>query len=253
MTFGLDNYELRTLGIFFLLVPAAFYIMGLWEGKKGEYFFMAGVGFHLLTIAHRWSVLGWFPLAEKHDTISFMALCTALVYLYYQRQGRIKDLPLLALPLVSVFVFVSIGHRTIDTLSPFLQSPWFYLHVFFYFLSYGFFAVSACIGMIYIIQGGRDIELLQHRSAMNGWLLLSLSLFTGSIWFYVAYGTYWLWTSKEMWITITWLFYGLYLHARLMKGFSGRPASAMGVLGLAIALFTYFGVGTVIKSPPTQF
>ncbi len=77
--------------------------------------------------------------------------------------------------------------------------------------------------------------------------------FAGSVWFYMAYGTYWLWTSKEMWISITWLYVGLYLHARLMTRFRGVPAAVMGVLVFGVALFTYFGVGTVIPSPPTQF
>ena len=35
MTFGLDDYGLRVLGIFMLFVPSALYVMGLMEGRRG--------------------------------------------------------------------------------------------------------------------------------------------------------------------------------------------------------------------------
>jgi ABC-type transport system involved in cytochrome c biogenesis permease subunit len=253
MTFGLDDYGLDVLGIFLLLIPVAFYAMGISEGRKGRYLFLAGLALHMVSILQRWLVLGRIPLAEKHDSISFMALCTAIVYFFSTAKKDLRELSLSAIPMIAVFVLIAMGHRTVDIISPFMKSPWFYLHVFFYFLSYAFLGISACCGLHYTLGAKGDYEQLQYKCAVHGWIMLSLSLFAGSVWFYLAYGTYWLWTSKELWITITWLYYGLYLHARLMRGLRGRPASIIGFLGFAVALFTYFGVGTIIKSPPTQF
>jgi ABC-type transport system involved in cytochrome c biogenesis permease subunit len=249
---GLSGYELEVFTVGLLLGTAALYALGLMEGRAGECAFAAGLALHALSIAHRATVIGGIPLTEKHDTISFMAMATGAIYLVYRRKGA-RDLTLSALPLTVVLVLVASAHRTIDTVSPFMETPWFAAHTFFYFLSYAFFGISALIGASFVLGGPTGYERLEHLTAVSGWIALSISLFAGSVWFYVAYGTYWLWTAKELWITVTWLYYGLYLHARLVPGLRGRPAAAIGSLGYALALFTYFGVGTIIKAPPTQF
>lgn len=267
--FALNEYQLAVLMLFMLLAPAAFYVMGLMEGgqgRAGRRMFIAGLVLHFLSIAHRGLLLGWLPITEKRDNISFMTFVLALLYFYLDgrmdsRGGEadkgmdknMKNLQWLVIPLICVLIFVAVMHRTVNTLSPFMLTPWFFAHTFFYFLSYAFFALAACLGTQYIISGRAEVEVFQYRMLSLGWILFSVSLFAGSVWFYLAYGTYWLWTSRELWIAITWLWLGLYLHARLMRGYRGEPVAVLGVLVFAVALFAYFGVGSVISSPPTQF
>jgi len=40
---------------------------------------------------------------------------------------------------------------------------------------------------------------------------------------------------------VTWLIYAVYLHARNQRGWTGRPANLMLVVGFGAVLFTYFG------------
>ncbi|KKL63458.1 hypothetical protein LCGC14_2174910 [marine sediment metagenome] len=258
--FGLNDYWIAVLTFIMLVTPAAFYIMALMEGRLGRAMFGTALVLHAVSIAHRWAQLGWLPLTEKHDNISFMAFTVALLYFYLDRgwerqkgEGLLKQLQLYALPLVCALLFTAAMFMPINTISPFMQTPWFFVHSFFYFVSFALFALAACLGTQYVISGEGRYEVMQYRLLSYGWILLSISLFAGSVWFYLAYGTYWLWTSKEMWISITWLYVGLYLHARLMTRFRGVPAAVMGVLVFGVALFTYFGVGTVIPSPLTPF
>jgi ABC-type transport system involved in cytochrome c biogenesis permease subunit len=253
MLFNFGEEGQALFSIFIQLIPTALYIMGLMEGKKGYYFFLSGIFFHIISIILRGLTIGSIPLTEKHDNISFMALSIALAYWYFSRRKSINNLGIIALPLISLLMFVSIGYVPINTISPFLKTPWFYMHMFFYFISYGFFGISLCIGAIYLISGNSEYESLQYSAIIYGWILFSISLITGSIWFFVAHGTYWLWTSRELWTTLTWFYFGLYLHARLLKGLRGSPASIIGSFGFIVALFTYFGLGTIIPSPPTKF
>lgn len=241
------------ISVFLILIPSALYIMGLMEGKKGYYLFLLGLSFHLTGIILRGVILGTIPLTEKHDNISFTALSMALVYLYFYRKKLIPGLGITALPMISLYMLISLFYTPINTISPFQKSLWFYLHMFLYFLSYGFFGISSCIGLHYLWSGKSEYEQVQYKGAIHGWVVLSASLVAGSVWFFVAYGTYWLWTSKELWITILWFYYGLYLHTRFIKGLTGRPASIMGCAGFLLSVFTYFGVGTIIPSPTTQF
>ncbi len=254
MFFNILGEDTRTLITFaLLLLPASLYIMALMKGRKGHYFFLSALAVHLVSMALRGLETGNIPLTEKHDTISFMAFSTALAYWYATGRKEMKNLDLLALSLVAALIFVSFLHMPINTVSPFMETPAFYLHTFFYFLSYGFFGIAACIGVLYMLEGNDELEGIQYRVMMHGWLFLSLSLVAGSVWFFVAHGTYWLWTSKELWTALMWFYYSLYLHARLIRGLRGRPAALLGSVGFAVALFTYFGVGTIIPSPPTQF
>lgn len=235
------------------LFPAALYSLGLMEGKKGRCMVVSGLVFHLLIMLGRGITLGTIPLTEKHDTISFMAFASALSYWYISRKADIKNLSLIALPLAAIIIVIAVFHEPINTVGPFLRTPWFYLHSSLFFFSYGVFGVSFCIGLSSLFGKEIEYENLQYRTALTGWVIYSISLVAGSIWFFIAYGTYWVWSPKELWTTLAWFHYGIYLHARMMKGLRGRPASAIGSLGYIILLFAYFGVGTLIPSPPTEF
>ena len=239
--------------IFSLLVPALLYAMGMMEGKGSHRWFLAGMVLHGLTILHRASVLKGLPLTEKFDNISFFAFATAILVWRYWRTRGVKELAVSAVPLVSVLAMTALLFPTIDTVSPFMRTPWFTLHIFLFFLSYAFFAVSACLGLSYVMGGDIGHEALQYRTAAWGWTLYTASLFAGSVWFFIAYGMYWLWTSKELWTTLAWFFYGMYLHQRYIKGIAGITAAVVGIIGFALALFAYFGVGTIIPAPPVQF
>jgi len=239
--------------IFSLLIPAALYGIGMMEGKSSYRWFLAGMVLHGLTIVHRAYVVGGLPLTEKHDNVSFLAFVLAALTWHYLWRKGLKDLTVTAVPLVSIILMAAMLFPVINTVSPFMRTPWFTLHMLLFFTSYAYFGISACLGLIYVRGGGVDIESLQYRTAAYGWTLYTVSLVAGSIWFFLAYGMYWLWTSRELWTTLLWFFYGMYLHQRYIKGIAGITAALVGIAGFALALFAYFGVGTVIPAPPVQF
>jgi len=81
-----------------------------------------------------------------------------------------------------------------------------------------------------------------------GYCLFTLSMIFGGIWAYLAWGTYWIWTPKELWTAILWVFYSFYLHARLRQWWTGRPMAILGMAGFGVVLFTYLGVSLLMKS-----
>ena len=52
---------------------------------------------------------------------------------------------------------------------------------------------------------------------------------------------YWGWDPKETAALVTWLIYAVYLHARNQRGWAGRPAALILVIGFGVVMFTYFG------------
>jgi ABC-type transport system involved in cytochrome c biogenesis permease subunit len=90
--------------------------------------------------------------------------------------------------------------------------------------------------------------MLQYKIILVGYSLFSAGMIFGGIWAYLAWSTYWLWTPKELWTVILWLFYSLYLHARLRNWWEGKPSVSLGIIGFFIMMFTYLGVSLLMES-----
>ena len=63
----------------------------------------------------------------------------------------------------------------------------------------------------------------------------------------MAWGSYWSWDIKEVWTLVTWLFYTLLLHSRLLRGWRGRRMGWLALIGLGLVLFTFVGVGWLAR------
>jgi ABC-type transport system involved in cytochrome c biogenesis permease subunit len=192
---------------------------------------------------------GRVPLIGTHDTLGFLAWSIGVIYLIVGWRRKRDLFTWLMVPLILLLLAGSALSPVMHgPLPPVLRTIWFELHVILSFLSYALFAVGAVFGVLYLSDGAREHETGQYRSLLLGYALFSLAMIFGGIWAHLAWGTYWLWTPKELWTTIVWFSYSLYLHARLVKGWTGRPVAWMGIAGFLIVMFTYVGVGLLMKS-----
>jgi len=129
-----------------------------------------------------------------------------------------------------------------------LNTLWFELHVVVAFFGYALFAVGALASAAHLFTGNRGYLDLLYKTALTGWTFFSASMISGGIWGYYAWGTYWLWTPKELWTSILWLFYALLLHVRLKGPRWDLITAWLGVAGVFVMLFTYLGVSMLMKS-----
>ena len=79
------------------------------------------------------------------------------------------------------------------------------------------------------------------RAVTLGFPLFAGMLILGSIWASIAWSSYWGWDPKETSALATSLVYAVYLHARSQRGWQGRPAALLLVLGFVAVLLTYSG------------
>lgn len=92
-----------------------------------------------------------------------------------------------------------------------------------------------------------DLDEISYRAIAIGFPIFTLgALIFAMIWAQQAWGRFWGWDPKEVWALITWLFYSAYLHLRLSRGFQGRKASWLAVLGFLVVMFTLVGVNLII-------
>jgi ABC-type transport system involved in cytochrome c biogenesis permease subunit len=67
----------------------------------------------------------------------------------------------------------------------------------------------------------------------------------GAIWAENAWGRYWGWDPKEVWTFVIWVVYAGYLHARATRGWEGRKAAWLAMVGYACVLFNFLVVNIV--------
>ena len=82
---------------------------------------------------------------------------------------------------------------------------------------------------------------MAYRSVVAGFPMMALVIILGAVWADIAWGRYWGWDPKETASLVTWLLYGGYLHARVLRGWRGRRSAILLVIGFAGVMFTYFG------------
>jgi cytochrome c-type biogenesis protein CcsB len=217
-----------------------------------------------------WVQAGRAPLKSLFETAIFLAFNVGLLYLVLERLYRTRIFGAVAgLFAVGSIVFaLTKWDAEIQKLPAALQSGWFIPHVWVYFVGYAAVAMAAGISVMQLlahyspfvrrlltIKAGSvlsgeelDLEKIAYDSIKFGFVLLTLGLLVGSVWAKSAWGDFWVWDPKENWSLVTWLVYGSYLHLRKVKGWRGDAAAWVAIVGFAVVIFTYVGIGMLPTS-----
>jgi ABC-type transport system involved in cytochrome c biogenesis permease subunit len=228
------------------ICSSAFYVFGYFRMP----FLFAGLILQFAYLFVRGSSLDRMPLVGPHDTIFFMSASIVLFALPVAcRMEARKKVLNASVGMAVIFIVLSLLYKPHNSpLPPVLRTFWFETHVALSFFSYALFGLAAILGTMFLMHREREFLVVQYKSILVGYCFFSASMIFGGIWAYLAWGTYWLWTPKELWTVILWLYYSLYLHARLSPWWMGKPASVLAIAGFIIVMFTYLGVSLFMKS-----
>jgi cytochrome c-type biogenesis protein CcsB len=203
---------------------------------------------------------GHAPLSNLYESLVFFSFCIGALSLFVEFRYKLRIIGTVAIPLAFLAIaYASLPkvNSAIEPLIPALQSNWLIAHVITCFIGYAGFAVAFGISILYFIKSGDQsqeggisskipqvtvLDELTHQMVTFGFLFLSAGIITGAVWANQAWGRYWGWDPKETWSLITWLIYASLLHARLMRGWSGKRIAVLSCAGFVAVIFTYFGV-----------
>ena len=215
---------------------------------------IAWLSFFFLTVSlvARTIHVGHGPFSNMYEFSVAFALGALGVYLYFERRYHLRTLGLVVLPIVvGLLLYATTVPSGADPLVPALQNNLLLtVHVATAIVAYGSFTVAFGTALMYLIQpetGRRGLprpailDEISYRAVVIGFPFLTLVIVLGALWAEVAWGRYWGWDPKETASLVTWLIYGAYLHARVVRAWHGRRAAWLLVLGFAATLFTYFG------------
>ena len=204
------------------------------------------------SLVFRTIAVGHGPFANMYEFSVAFAWGVLAAYLYFERRYHQRVLGLVALPVtLGLMLYATTIPSTSDPLVPALQNNLLLTtHVAVAIVAYGAFAVAFAAAVLYLIASKTGttrlprLELLDeisYRAVVIGFPFLTLTVVLGAVWANVAWGSYWSWDPKETASLVTWLIYGAYLHARVVRGWRGDRAAWLLVLGFGATLFTYFG------------
>ncbi|MET3682366.1 cytochrome c-type biogenesis protein CcsB [Alkalibacillus flavidus] len=92
------------------------------------------------------------------------------------------------------------------------------------------------------------VDDIMYRAIAIGFPLFTLGgLIFAAIWAQEAWGRFWGWDPKEVWALVTWLFYAVFLHLRLTRGWHGKKSAWLAVIGFAIIMFNLIIINLVIS------
>ena len=229
-----------------LAISFALYLFALWKRPLLYGALVLQVGYMI----SRGAELGRLPLVGPHDTLVFLTASIAAFAVVFgpnlkDRKNFMNAVAILA-AVFTAFAMSSKQHNS--PLPPVLKTFWFELHVVLAFMSYALFGIAAVLGGVFLKEQNKDADALAYRAVLIGYCLFTLSMIFGGIWAYLAWGTYWMWTPKELWTSILWAYYSFHLHARLRPWWTGKPMAYLGIAGFAVVMFTYLGVSLLMKS-----
>jgi ABC-type transport system involved in cytochrome c biogenesis permease subunit len=221
-------------------------------GSVSRAFLWIGLAVEAAYLGMRGLAMGRLPLLGPHDTLVFFSAAIALMVLVTSVSPALTGKGWFGAVSgwgAALFTLLALMFPALNMPLPqILDTPWFEAHVVLAFFAYALFAIGALLCAAYLSGKDRGLLDLQFKTALAGWSFFSASMIAGGIWGYYAWGTYWLWTPKELWTSILWLFYALHLHLRLRGARWDILTAWLGIIGLFVTLFTYLGVSMLMKS-----
>ncbi|MBQ7568931.1 c-type cytochrome biogenesis protein CcsB, partial [bacterium] len=225
--------------------------------------FCAGAIVHTANLLIRTYYAGRLPYTNLYESLLIFAWGIAAISLYIIIKRGMTALATVTLPTIAAaLVYASQMDSAINPLPPALHSGWLFVHVTLAIVSYGAFAVSGGLGLLYLIAKRAEqrqhsypaflpaldtIDSMIFATVLLAFPCLLLVIVTGSIWAQQAWGSYWSWDPKETWALITAIVYAVFIHSRLRWHWQGSRSAWFAIVGFITVLFCYLGVNLLMS------
>jgi len=213
-----------------------------------------------LGLGVRWYISGHEPWSNGYEAVMFISWIGIVSGLLLYRNSNAFIPAAGCLIAVILMGFAHGGSQMnpqITPLVPVLKSYWLMIHVAIITSSYGFFGLSALIGMVvlllHIINNKKiakkvaasmnELTIVNEMSLTVGLFLLTVGTFLGGVWANESWGRYWSWDPKETWAFISVIIYAFVLHVRLIPKLKSKFLfNLLSLLSFSSVIMTYFGV-----------
>ena len=217
---------------------------------------------HVAAVAVRGVATQRPPWGNMYEFATAGSAVVALVFVATLRWRDLRYLGTFVIGpvLLMLGLAVTVLYTRAGQLVPSLKSVWLAIHVSVAFISSALFTIAFSLTVLYLVQErrersgvasrsfmdalprARELDLASYRLHAVAFPLWTFTLVAGAIWAENAWGRYWGWDPKEVWTFVIWVVYAGYLHARATRGWQGRKAATLALVGYGCILFNFLVV-----------
>jgi ABC-type transport system involved in cytochrome c biogenesis permease subunit len=256
------QYTTNFFSIAALVIYFISFAVSLWQFIKvdsrsflSRLFLPAAALSHLAALILRSYYVGHAPMANLYETLLFFSFSVSLATIVYNLRYKAGVIELISIPVASgLLAFAISADQKFTPLFLALKTIWFEVHVMASFAGYALFTVSFASAFFFLCYMKKDplkskiYEEMVNSSNVWGFSFFSLAMFSGAIWAYLAWGNYWFWEPKTLWSFILWFYFAGIVHGHYLKSWRGKKVAWMTIVGFVVVIFTYVGVGLLMKS-----
>lgn len=242
-----------------LLVVAGLVFKKEWAATWSWRLSWVAFALHSASIAARWYTSGRLPYVQEYENVLMGTWVVTALYLLVGsawQNLKVTGVGVLPFVLLSLGVSTTMSTAVAPVTAPY-RSIWLGVHVTFAWFTYAAYTICAALGFLEIMKGRKDSarytwlekvpapEVLRERTMRfvgYGFLVNGVMIASGAIWAYDLWGSYWQWDPVETWSLLTWLAFGLYLHAWFTLGWRDTRLAWIAIGALFGVLMTFWGV-----------
>ena len=232
---------------------------------------------HTFVIGMQTMEVGHVPFANASSAISTFVWLLTLSYLYLELSTDERAMGVFILPIVVFLQIIPTLKPGLETRSPVLDSPWFWVHIASSLFAYASFALAGVLGLTYMLQfkeikkkhlgylytrlpSLQILDSMNSRAVMVGWLFLTVGVVVGVIWATQARVVYpndqnlrlmSLNDPKIFGAVLTWAVYSFAVFARQRLGWNGRRAAWLSAIGFALILLNFVPLNYFVTTSHT--
>jgi cytochrome c-type biogenesis protein CcsB len=221
---------------------------------------------HAGSVAMRGAAVQRLPWSNMFEFATAGAAVVTVVYLLALKWRDLRYLGAFVVGpvLLTLALAVTVLYTRAGQVVPSLKSYWLAIHVSVAFIASALLTLAFSLTVLYLAQDrrerrraeqlavgrsfmdalptARELDLASYRLHALAFPLWTFTLVAGSIWAESAWGRYWGWDPKEVWTFVIWVVYAGYLHARATRGWQGRKAASIALVGFGCLLFNFLVV-----------
>ncbi|MDY6820964.1 MAG: cytochrome c biogenesis protein CcsA [Deferribacterota bacterium] len=234
------------------------------ESKKGFnvafLLFIFALLINFIIVLSSWYEFYIFPTISFNDTLLFLNLVIAIMFLFFYIVYKNTYLFVFILPFIIALFIVTFIFKNTSVVEIQKNTLLLYIHLPFSIIGTALFFISSFCGIVYFYQerqlkkknmkfiNGMNIPLFTINRLLNnflisGFIIFTIGLITGFIWrFYTVDIDKYQYEGKLIFSIITWLVFGVLISLKKIKGLTPKAVALGSIIGMFALITTYIGL-----------
>jgi ABC-type transport system involved in cytochrome c biogenesis permease subunit len=216
---------------------------------------------HAGALALRWLEVGHGPYVTRYEVISadtFLVVATWFVAAWLAK--GLRGLGALVAPSAFLLMGWAVATFGVKREVPIIfKSWWLVLHIGFAKLFFAAILLAALCALAWLVKARAPgalarlpsperLDLYAHQLTLVSFLFLGVMIVAGALWAQQSWGRYWGWDPIETSALVTWIFFAIVLHFRVLHRWSGLRMAWLTLAALGFAVVTLFVVAVLVPT-----